>query len=133
MTKSRRLASRQTPLAEWITATTGALIVVATMTLLIQEAACGVEGPPVLRAEVLSVSRAGTGFHVEVRVSNDGGDTAADVAVQGELVVDGQVVDRAEATVDYVAGRSSALAGLLLVHDPAAGRLVVRALGYRVP
>ena len=125
--------SRETPLAEWITATTGALIVVATMTLLLQEAACGVHGPPLLRADVLSVSRAGSGFRVEVRVSNEGGDTAADIALQGELVVNGQTVDRAEATVDYVAGRSSAVAGLLFVQDPAAGRLVVRALGYRVP
>jgi uncharacterized protein (TIGR02588 family) len=130
---NHRLASRQTPPAEWITAITGALIILATMTLLLQEAACGVNGPPVLRAEVLSVSQAGSGFRVEVRVSNDGGDTAADVAVQGELVVDGQVVDRAEATVDYISGRSSAVAGLLFIQDPAAGRLAVRALGYRVP
>jgi uncharacterized protein (TIGR02588 family) len=133
MTKTRYFSTRETPAAEWMTAAAGALIVFATLGVLLYEATFGVHSLPALRVQVVTVSEAGDAFRVEVRVSNDGGATAADVMVQGELLANERVVDRAEATIDYVAGRSWEMAALLFSHDPAVSRLDVRAVGYRVP
>ena len=127
------MRKRDTPLAEWLVALAGGAIALAVIGSLLYDTLYGVRTAPELRVDVLSVERVGATFRVEVRVTNDGGDTAAQVGIDGEVLEDGTVVDRATTTLDYVAGESHADAALIFTTDPRRHSLVVRPLGYATP
>jgi uncharacterized protein (TIGR02588 family) len=127
------VSRRDTPLAEWLVALAGAAIALFVLGSLLYDALYGVHTPPELHVDVVSVASVGPTFRVEVRVRNSGGGTAAQVGVQGEVLQDGTVIDRATTTIDYVAGGSHADAALVFTIDPRRHTLAVRPLGYAAP
>jgi uncharacterized protein (TIGR02588 family) len=66
-------------------------------------------------------------------VIDDGDATAAGVLVQGELRSNTGLVERSEATLDFVPARSWRPGGLVFTTDPRAQRLEVRPLGLDRP
>jgi uncharacterized protein (TIGR02588 family) len=66
-------------------------------------------------------------------VNNQGGSTAAQIPVQGELRAPGGRDEMAEIVFDYVPDGSRRRGGLIFRADPRQGQLTVRALGYREP
>jgi uncharacterized protein (TIGR02588 family) len=124
---------RDTPLAEWLVALAGGAIALAVIGSLLYDTLYGVRTAPQLHVDVLSVESVGPTFRVEVRVINDGGDTAAQVGIYGEVLEDGEVIDRATTTLEYVAGESHADAALIFTTDPRRYTLAVRPLGYTPP
>lgn len=133
MTKVAKRVRSETPLAEWIAAGIGAGLFLATIGFLVYQGVNGRRTPPELRVEALSVDHIAQTYRTAVRVTNTGSETAVRVVVSGEVLQDGQVIDRATATLDYVAGASHSDGGLIFTVDPRQHTLKLRAVGYELP
>lgn len=119
---------------ERVVAALGAVVVAAALGVMVHAAIVTRRDPiPRIVVEVDTVVAHGAGFVTRLRVRNDGGATAAQVLVHGELHGNDGVVERSETTVDYVPGRSTRRTGLLFTNDPRRHRLEVRAVGYQEP
>jgi uncharacterized protein (TIGR02588 family) len=64
-----------------------------------------------------SVAKASSGYLARITVHNTGGSTAAQVEIEGELTVGGEM-ERSEVTLDYVPDRSQKHAGLMFRRNP---------------
>ena len=125
----RGKTTEKTPALEWIAAGLGALVALLILGTIGWQAITGDDDPvPLLSASVESVTPAGAGHVVTVRVTNASSRTAAAVQVEGEI--DGEV---SGATVDYVPGHGEASAGLLVAADPRKSPLKLRVTGYEHP
>lgn len=117
------------PALEWIAAGIGALVALVILgTIGWQALTSGDDPVPLLSASIESVTPAGAGHVVTVRVTNASGRTAAAVQVEGEI--DGQT---SSATIDYVPGHGEASAGLIVAADPRRRLLVLRVTGFEHP
>jgi uncharacterized protein (TIGR02588 family) len=121
------------PLLEWIAGTLGFLIVAGVVGYLLVQAFTGDHSAPDLRIEVENTAQIKNGYRVEVRVTNLGSETAADVQIEGELTQNGESVEASQAGIDYIAGKSSNAIGLFFTENPAQYTLELRALGYQSP
>ncbi|MDQ2649407.1 MAG: TIGR02588 family protein [Actinomycetota bacterium] len=83
-------------------------------------------------ATIERVERVGELHHVEVSVSNDGDDTAANVQVAAELTVDGETSE-GDQTIDFLAGGSTEDLVFVFEDDPADGEVTVAVSGFSVP
>lgn len=70
--------------------------------------------------------------HVDVVVTNEGDETAAEVQVTAELVQDGQTTT-GDQTVDFLAGGEEVDLVFVFSDDPADGSLSVEVSGFAVP
>ena len=89
--------------------------------------------PPDLRAVAERVLDLDHGYVVQFRALNEGGSTAAEVTIEGELVGPDGTTERAEAVLDYLPPRSDREGALLFTTDPRRGELRLRATGYAKP
>jgi uncharacterized protein (TIGR02588 family) len=121
------------PAAEWVVAALGALLLLGAIAYLGLEAARGPGRPPDVVLAVDTVTPGRGGWHVRVRASNRGDETAADVGVRGTLTAPHAAPLVREATVDYLPGRSERRVGLVFPTDPRAGTLRLEVLGHREP
>ena len=117
---------------EWAVAAVGLLLVLGTVAFLLVDAVRG-DAPPRLAARADSVIvRGAAEFVVPFTARNDGGATAAEVTVVGELR-DGAGVEAARAQLDYLPGASERRGTLVFTRDPRAGTLRLRVEGWREP
>ena len=121
------------PLAEWVTAAVGVLVLVFMLGALIMDATRGTDSPPDITFAIDSVHAGAGGYVVDVSVRNGGGQTAADVAIEGSLSSSGAEAERSTITLDYLPAHSTRRVGLVFGKDPRAGALSLRALGYQRP
>jgi uncharacterized protein (TIGR02588 family) len=103
----------------------GALVTLSALGVIVWEA-IQPPAPPALSAHIVEIQSTTAGQVATVKVVNDGDDTAAAVAIEGEL--DGEV---ATATLDYVPGHGHAKAYLRFDADPRAAVVTVR--GWSAP
>ena len=115
------------PPAEWVVAALGLVLTVALLAFLLRSALDGPRKPPDITVAVDSVVRLESGWLAFVTATNDGDETAADVTLEGVI---GGGEQRSTAVLDYLPPRSSRSAVLMFPSDPA-GRLAVRATGFR--
>jgi uncharacterized protein (TIGR02588 family) len=116
---------------EWIAgAIATALLAAAIATLLVKGRR--EQTPPRLSIRIEHIDRSGAYFRVAFVIRNDGGATAADVVVRGELQAAGRR-EEGEVSFQYVPDGSERRGALLFAGDPLAGQLSVRPLGYREP
>lgn len=101
--------------------------------LLGYEGLSGAGGDPVITARVEDVVPLGGQWHARITAINSGPTTGAQVAVEGKLMRDGQVIERARLIFDYVPARSQEKGGLFFTRDPSLYELQVRVLGYAQP
>lgn len=130
--KRKRTATGTSPL-EWVVAGLGGLLVAGLVALLVYQALIQVEGPPVIRMAVAGIEPAGEGWHVEVTVTNDGHSTASALDLAARLKTDGQTVEEATATLDYLPQNATRHAGFYFGTDPAGHDLELVPLGYADP
>lgn len=121
------------PLWERVVAALGLLLVLATLGFLLYEGIWGGQAPPDVNVEPQGIFESGESYLVEFKARNDGDQTAANVRITGVLVRDGQVLEQAEVTMDYVPAGSMQAGGLYFRNDPRRGELTLGASGYQVP
>jgi uncharacterized protein (TIGR02588 family) len=121
------------PLPEWVVGAVGLVIVVVTLGVLLYETMAGDKTPPDVKLRVQSIATLRNGFLVKVEAENEGGEPAARVPVQGELVQAGKVSETAEVQFEYLPAHSKREAGLFFKQDPRQGEVRLQALGYEVP
>ena len=129
-------ASGTTPRSplEWIAAGFG-LLVAAAMAGFIGWGAYsrGDSAPPAISVVPQRVVETSAGYVVEVKATNASEQTGAAVLIEGELKEGGASVEKSQATISYVPGRSERTAGLVFRRDPRRLQLEVRTLGYEKP
>ena len=124
---------RQIPPFEWVVAGVGALLVTATIGYLIVQALWRDEVPPDVQVIALRVLALEHNHLVEFRAVNQGGEPAAELLIEGELIGPDGPVETAEATLDYLPPASHRDGGLFFSRDPRAFELRLRAKGYAEP
>jgi uncharacterized protein (TIGR02588 family) len=121
------------PLAEWIAAACGLVLVLATLACLVwlglDEESARVEP----RVRVVAIERQGERHHVAIEVENEGTAAAAAVRVEVRLRGANGVTESAEVEFDHLPARSSRTAGVFFRNDPRAGTLEAWARSYRQP
>lgn len=129
--------SRKLPVisnAEWIIAAIGGLFVGAAV-LFLALSAFGKDWTPASFAfDVDSIYRVQGGFAVRVEAKNTGTETASHVVLQATLEdAAGQPIEESTFTFEYLPGSSTRGGVLFFTHDPARGRVALRAMGYEEP
>ena len=124
---------RQIPALEWLVAGVGALLVAGTIGYLVIHALWRDQTPPDVRLVAQRVLALEDQHLVEFRAVNRGGEPAAQLLVEGELVGADCPVESAEATLDYLPPGSHRDGGLFFRHDPRDLELRLRARGYARP
>jgi uncharacterized protein (TIGR02588 family) len=125
--------ARPIPLLEWLVAAMGGLLVAATIAYLVYQALWRDEAPPDVRLTAERVLPLRQGYLVQFRAANEGGQAAAQLMVEGELMGPEGVVETGEATLDYLPPNSYREGGLFFTQDPRRLELHLRAKGYAVP
>lgn len=121
-------------LLEWVSAAVGAAIALAIVAFIAFEALRSSSGaPPLLEVRAVGLTSQGASHVVEVEVANRSSQTAAAVAIEGELKQGGESVETSSATIAYVPGNSERHAGLIFTRDPRRYSLTLRATGYEKP
>jgi uncharacterized protein (TIGR02588 family) len=117
----------------WLIAALGATLVVGTLGFTAYDGLVAGSAPPSILVSVEAVRHQNGGYWVLVRATNEGGSTAAELRVRGELKQDGQTLETSEASFDYVPARSQREGTLFFRRDPRAATLELSAVGYREP
>jgi uncharacterized protein (TIGR02588 family) len=121
------------PPLEWAVAIIGLLLVVGAVGFLIYEGVWGDHSPPDIVLETATVEQRETGYLVIFKAANDGGSTAADLQIEGELLDGETVLETSSATLDYLPANSEREGGLFFTNDPNRYTLRLRPLGYQTP
>ena len=124
---------KETPVWEWIIAVAGLILVVGAVGLTFYRAMTEDKTPPQLKIEVDSIEPNGSGYLVKFTVKNTGNQTAAAVAVEGELKTETETVETSGATVTYSPANSKRRGGLFFTKDPQQFQLQIRVTGYEEP
>lgn len=109
------------------------LVVLGVLGLLGYQGVAVRDAPPDLHSAVVRVEGQRPPYVVQVRVRNDGGETAQGVQIAGELTRDGRTVEQASATVRYLPPNSQRSVSLLFTTDPGTADVSVKAAGYTRP
>ena len=128
---SERRTDRARTSAEWVTLA-GCCLVLAVLVGLIASQLNSTRAPAAPAAVVDGTEEVGGFHHVEVVVTNDGDETAANVQVTAELTIDGEVTS-ADQTIDFLAGDEEEDLVFVFEDDPAEGELRVAVSGFAVP
>jgi uncharacterized protein (TIGR02588 family) len=124
---------RQVPLIEWLVAGIGVLLVAGAIGYLVVHALRRDQTPPDVRIVAQRVVALEHNHLVEFRAVNQGGEPAAQLLIEGELVGPDGPVETAEATLDYLPPGSHRDGGLFFRRDPREFELRLRAKGYARP
>jgi uncharacterized protein (TIGR02588 family) len=125
--------SNRTSRWEWFVALVGLAITLGTIGFVLWEAAFGDDGPPDVVVTVDSIREVQAGYLVSFQAENRGGQTAEGVDVEGVLERDGEEVEIAATTLDYVPAGSARRGGLFFERNPDAYVLSLVAKGYEQP
>lgn len=121
------------PPLEWAVAAVGALLVAGTFALLLHQGLEPPGEPPAVAVEVESVVPREGRYLVRFRAVNGGAQTAGGLVVEGRLTRGPGAGETSWTTLPYLPPRSERSGGLFFEHDPGAGGLVLRPVGYEAP
>lgn len=125
--------ARQTAFLETIFAGLGAILAAGTIAIMLWKGVTGTNGIPAVEARVTRVEAQGSAYLAEIEVFNSGDGAAASLEVEGTLERDGQAVETATTTFDYLPSRSRRQGGLYFSEDPGSGTLTVAPKSYTTP
>jgi uncharacterized protein (TIGR02588 family) len=117
---------------EWLAAAI-ATAIAAAMVVTLLVAGRREQTPPRFAIAVQSVAPSGADFLVRFSILNEGSQTAAQVVVEARLHTEGGPPETSSVTFDYVPGNSVRRGAVLFRHNPRAGQLTLRPVGYREP
>lgn len=89
------------------------------------------DSPPDIRFVVTEINQLASGYLVQLDVHNSG--TQSIAALQFEGYLNGDAGETSRSEIDYVPSHSKSSAGLFFTHNPHAGTLTFKALGYQKP
>lgn len=89
--------------------------------------------PPDLSVHPRQIILTNSGYLVQLDVTNQGGSTAANVLVTGELIDGSAPIESREITFDYLPPHSTRQGGLIFRHDPHQFELQLHAQGFKEP
>jgi len=89
--------------------------------------------PPELHARATATRAAGQGFAVGVEVENRGGETAASVVIEVEMIATGGSPERGELQIAFVPHGATRKGEVMFTRDPSGATLRARVLGYERP
>lgn len=124
---------RPIPILEWVIGALGALLLAGTIGFLVWHALGRDQAPPDVRVVVDGIEQLRNGYLLQFRAINEGGSTAAQLVIEGQLAGPDGLVETSEATLDYVPPRSDRRGGLFFTKDPRRFDLRMRAGGYAKP
>jgi uncharacterized protein (TIGR02588 family) len=131
--QEKRKAGQDIPRIEWVAGIIGFVLTCATLIFLVYRGFT--EGPalPDIVVEAEQVIETSRGYMVQIRATNRGARTAADVKIEGELRSGGTLEETAETTFMYLPSHSERRGGLFFSKDPRQGQLTLRPKGFEVP
>jgi uncharacterized protein (TIGR02588 family) len=118
---------------ETVFAGLGAILAAGTLGIILWKGLAGSDGSPAVEARVTRVEAQGGGHLAEIEVFNGGDVAAAGLEVEGTLERDGETVETAATTFDYVPSQSRRRGGLYFTEDPKTGTLKVAPKSYVMP
>ena len=121
------------PLAEWVAAACGAVVMLATLACLGWLAVHERDGLVEPAVHVVAIDRRGDRYHVKLRVENQGGAAAAGLRVQAQLRRGEAVVEESEVEFDHVPAHAHRTAGMFFRNDPRQATLELSVSSYRQP
>lgn len=131
--KEDRDERKETSVWEWIIAAAGLILVVGAIGLTFYRATTEDKTPPQIRINIDSIEPNGIGYLVKFTVKNTGNQTAAAVAIEGELKNETETVETSGATLTYSPANSERRGGMFFTKDPQQFQLQIRATGYEEP
>ena len=129
MTEKRKLEKNW---LEWAVFGLSLVLVLGVLGFLAYDGATGGGEPPRFQIELGRPEWRGDSFHVPVRLTNRGGETAEGVHVEVVLESSGET-ERGEFVVAFLPRGGTREASVTFHSDPAAGSLRARVLGYEKP
>jgi uncharacterized protein (TIGR02588 family) len=126
-------AGKRMPPAEWIAALLGGTVALGTIGFIAYHGLTDADTPPRIEVEARDVREAGDLYLVRFRAINRGGETGAQVMIEGRLAEGGQDIETAETVLDYVPAHSTREGGLFFRNDPRRHSLDLSAGGYAEP
>lgn len=130
---SRERKKERPSRAEWVVGAICSAVVLVAVGYLFFRALSGPSLPPIITVHAERIFPAGQGYLVEIRVVNEGSETAATVMVEGSLIRDTVAVEKSTATIDFVPAGTERRGGLFFTRDPARYRLEFRPTGFDRP
>lgn len=121
------------PLAEWVAAACGAVVMLVTLACLGWLAIHERDGTVQPAVHVVDIDRRGESYHVRVRVENQGGAAAAGLRVQAQLRRGDAVLEESEVEFDHVPAHAHRTAGMFFRSDPRQATLELSVRSYRQP
>lgn len=121
------------PLWEWVVAFFGLALVLGALGFMAYQAVAGDDSPPHVIVYTDVILPLDHGYLVQIRAVNQGGSTAAQLAVEGKLIGENGRVEMGETVIDYVPSHSYRQGGLFFSQDPRKYPLQLRAKGYADP
>jgi uncharacterized protein (TIGR02588 family) len=97
------------------------------------QAVAGDDSPPQVAVYTDAIFPLDHGYLVQIRAVNQGGTTAAQLAVEGKLTGENGRAETSETVIDYVPSHSYRQGGLFFSQDPRKYPLQLRAKGYAEP
>lgn len=129
MTKKKKIEKNW---LEWLVFGAGLALVCGVLGFLAYDGTTAGDAPAEFRVELGRHERRGDSFHVPVRLTNSGGETAEGVHVEVVLESAG-ATERGEFVVAFLPRGGTREASVTFHTDPAAGTLRARVLGYEKP
>ena len=129
MTKKRKIEKNW---LEWVVFGASLTLVLGVLGFLAYDGATATGEPPRFQIELGRAERRGDGFHVPVRVKNEGGGTAEGVTVEVTLEAAG-TSERGEFFLTFLPRGGTREASVTFHTDPGAGHIRARVLGYEKP
>ena len=117
---------------EWVVFGAGLALVCGVLGFLAYDGATAADGPAQFRIELGRAEQRADGFHVPVRLTNIGGETAEGAHVEVVLEAAGRS-ERGEFVAAFLPRGSTREASVTFHTDPAAGTLRARVIGYEKP
>ncbi len=117
---------------EWWIGIACGVVTLALIGFLLFEALTGLGGGPALRVVQAQVVPGPDHYVLEVLVTNEGEETAAQVLVEGRLGA-GDSTEVSSVVIDYVPPGPGVSAALVFERDPRVGEVVLAVRGYRYP
>src|SRR5688572_8871676 len=104
--RSERRSTDETPPLEWAVAALGVVIVATALAFLIYEGVAGDRSAPDIRIEIKETAPIRNGYRVRFEATNEGGEAAANVVIEGELVEGEKSLETSEASIGYLPAHS---------------------------
>nr|CAD6437878.1 TIGR02588 family protein [Rhizobium sp. Q54] len=132
-TRDSGASQQSTPPIEWLVAALGVILLVAMLGYMVFFGLTRPESPPQILVTYGDARPEPPGYALEFTASNKGGSTATQTLIKGVLKRGDEIVEEAEATIDYIPHTSDRKGTLIFKENPSSFELEVGVTGFADP